>query len=81
MFRQGRELLHGLAFGGDLEAQFLAGFGLAIEGLPYRCRSAHLAQQQHLHLELAAFVLDVQFIAEAHFAGGLGLYPVRQDPA
>ena len=75
------ELLHRLALRGQLQAGFLAGFRLAVEGLRNRRGASHFAQQQNLDLKLAAVVADRQHVACTHVAGGFGLDSVGVDAA
>jgi len=77
----GCELLHRLAFGGQLEAGFLAGFGFTIESLRHCGGAAHFAEDQNFNLKFAAFVANREHVTHAHFAGGLGLDAVGMDAA
>jgi hypothetical protein len=77
----GRELLHGLSLGGQLEARFLAGFGFGVESLGDGGGAAHLAEGEDLDVEFAAFIADVEHVSDADFAGGLGLDFVGVDAA
>ena len=70
---QWRELLHGLAFGGQLEAGFLAGFGFAIEGLRHGGGTAHVAEREDFDVEFSAFIFDGEHVAVVDLAGGFGL--------
>ncbi|SRR6266567_7708133 len=73
---QRSELLHRLSFFGGLQAEFLAGVGLSIKLLRYGCGATYLAQFQNLDFEVAAFVLHMQHIANAHIARRLCFNPV-----
>ena len=74
--------LHGcFALGCRLQARFLAFFGLAIERLRHRRGPAHLAQQQHFYMKLAAIVGDPQLVAHADLAGGFCGLPIGLNPA
>ena len=53
----------------------------AVQVLSNSRRSADFAQSQNVHLELAAFVLDLQPVAGMHLAGGLGFLPVGVNAA
>src|ERR1019366_7588370 len=64
MLGQGRKLLHGLAFGGCLEARGDARLGLAVEGLSHRRRAAHLAEGEDLDLKDATFVFHFKLVAD-----------------
>ena len=65
---------------GGFAARFLAGFGFAVEGLGDGCGPALLAEGEDLDVELAAFVFDVQQIADANLTRRLGGLAVREDP-
>lgn len=68
-----------LSLFGGLAARFFALFGFAVEGLGYRCRTALVAEGEDLDVELASFVFDVEHVADADLAGGLGGLIVRGD--
>jgi len=61
-----------LALFGGFAAKLFAGFGLAVEGLGDGCGAALLAEGEDFDLELAGFVFDVEHVADADLAGGLG---------
>jgi hypothetical protein len=65
---QGRELLHGLAFGGCFGSRCNAGLALAIERLRHGSRAAHLAQRENFYLKVATFVLYDETVADADLA-------------
>ena len=64
---------------GGLAAGLFALFGLAVEGLGDGGGAALLAEGEDLDVELAAFVFDVEHVADADFAGRLGGLVVRGD--
>ena len=70
--RSGCELRQSFSFGSDLQTQFATDLSFAIERLRYRSRATNVAQQQNLHFEVAAFVGDLQHVANANLASGLG---------
>ncbi len=78
---QGRELLHGLAFGGCFGARSNAGFTFAIEGLRHRRRTAHLAQSENFYLKISALVLHFKMVTDMNLAGGLGFVAIGEDAA
>ena len=78
---EGGELLHGLAFGGEVEAGCLALFGFAIEGLGDGSGAAHVAELEDFNVELAALVADDKVVAHMDLAGGLGLDAVGVNAA
>jgi hypothetical protein len=67
------------AFLGGLAAEFFALFGLAVEGLGDGGGAALLAEGEDLDVEFAAFVFDVEHVADVDLAGGLGGLAVRED--
>src|ERR1051326_5428597 len=77
----GLELAHRFALLCRLQAQRAAFFRLAIERLGHRCRAAHLAEQQDLHMEVAAVIRYPQHVSHPDFTRRLGGLPVRLDPA
>src|SRR5271165_4472117 len=70
-----------LALFRELLARLAAGFGFPIERLCDGCRSGHLAEKEHFNLKVAAVVLDLQQVAGADFARGLGRLPVGMNAA
>ena len=66
MLWQRREFLHCLALRSFLLPQFLAGLGLAVEGLCHSSRTAHLAQMQNLYVKLAALIANAQHVSDAN---------------
>jgi hypothetical protein len=68
-----------LALFGGLAAGFFARFGFAVEGLGDGGGAALLAEHEDLDFKLAAFVFDVEHVADADLAGGLGGLVVRED--
>ena len=64
---------------GGFAAGFFAGFGLAVEGLGDGGGAALLAEDEDFDFKLAAFVFDVEDVAEADLAGRLGGLVVRGD--
>jgi len=57
---------------GGFAAGFFAFFGFAVEGLGDGGGAALLAEGEDLDVELAAFVFDVEHVADVDLAGGLG---------
>lgn len=78
---QGRELLHGFAFFRNAQTRFAAGFGLAVEGLRHRRRAADGTHAQDIDLKAAGIVFNLQAVAGADIACGLGAEAIRFDPA
>jgi hypothetical protein len=68
-----------LSLFGGLATRFFALFGFAVEGLGDGGRAALLAEGEDLDVELAGFIFDVEHVADADFAGGLGGDVVRGD--
>ena len=68
-----------LALLDGLAAKLFAGFGFAVEGLGDGGGTALLAESEDFDLELAAFVFDVEHVAEADLAGGFGGLVIRED--
>jgi len=64
---------------GGLAAEFFALFGFAVESLGDGGRAALLAEGEYFDVELAAFVFDVEHVADADLACGLGGLIVRED--
>jgi hypothetical protein len=64
---------------GSFPARFFAGFGFAVEGLSDGGRTALLAEGEDLDVELAAFVFDVEHVADADLSGGLCGLAVGED--
>src|ERR1051326_560057 len=62
----------GFALRGQFEAAFAAVFSLLIERLRDGGGSADVAEGQHLDLKIPARVLHLEYVADMHFAGGLG---------
>ena len=62
-----------------LAAELFAGFGFAVEGLGDGGRAALLAELEDFDLELAGFIFDVERVADADLAGGLGGLVVGGD--
>jgi hypothetical protein len=60
-------------------AEFFALFGFAVEGLGDGGGSALLAEGEDFDVEFAAFVFDVERVADVDLAGGLGGVVVRED--
>jgi hypothetical protein len=56
---------------GDFAAELFAGFCLAVESLGDDRGAALMAEKENLDVELAAFVFNVEHIADADLAGGL----------
>ena len=78
-----RVVSHGaeeLAFFCSSSASLFAFVGFAVEGLGDGGRAALLAEGEDLDVELAAFVFDVQQIADANLTRRLGGLAVREDP-
>jgi len=67
------------AFFGGFAAGLFAGFGFAVEGLCDGGGGSLLAEGEDFDVEFAAFVLDVEHVADADFAGGLGEDVVGED--
>jgi hypothetical protein len=64
---------------GGLAAGFFALFGFAVEGLGDGGGAALLAEDEDFDVELAAFIFDVEHVADADFSGGFGGLVVRED--
>jgi hypothetical protein len=64
---------------GCVAAELFAGFGFAVEGLGDGGGAALLAEGEDFDLELAGFIFDVEHVADADLAGGLGRLVVRSD--
>ena len=58
---------------------FFAGFGFSVEGLGDGGGAALLAEGEDLDVKLAAFVFDVEHVADVDLAGGLGGVVVGGD--
>ena len=71
----------GFAFGGDLEAEFAAGVGFAVERLSDGCWAAEFAESENFDFEVATVVSYVQHVADANFAGGLSELAMRLNAA
>jgi hypothetical protein len=67
------------AFFGCFAAGFFALFGFAIEGLRDGGGASLLAEGDDLDVKFAAFVFDVEHVANVDLAGGLGGVVVRED--
>ena len=67
------------AFFGGLAASLFAGLGLAVEGLGDGGGAALLAEGEDLDVKLAAFVFNVEHVADADLAGWLGRLIVGED--
>src|ERR1700722_10068457 len=78
--RRKRRRPHQLPLLRHLLPRLLALLGLAIELLCDRRRPQHVAQLQHLDLELPTLVLDAQHVSQAHLACRLGRLPIRGNP-
>ena len=77
-----RAVSHGaeeLAFFGSFSASLFALLSFAVEGLGDGGGAALLAEGEDLDVELAAFVFDVQQIADADLTSRLGRLAVRED--
>ncbi len=70
-----------LAFFGQLQPRLPARLGLTVERLRDRRGSAHLAEQQHLQLKIAAVVFHPQHVACVYLARSLSCLSVGLDPA
>src|SRR5450755_2619778 len=75
------ELSHRLTFSRHLQSQFTAFFRLVVKGLRNRSRAAHLAEQQHFHMKLAAIVGDAQHVSNPNRTRRLGGLPAGLNPA
>ena len=64
---------------GGFAAGLFAGFGFAVEGLCDGGGGSLLAEGEDFDVELAAFVFDVEHVADADLAGGLGGLIVGED--
>ena len=64
---------------GGFAAGFLALFGLAVEGLGDGGGTALLAEGEDLDCKFAAFVFDVEHVADVDLAGWLGGVGVREN--
>jgi hypothetical protein len=67
------------SFFGCFAAGLFAGFGFAVEGLCDGGGASLLAEGEDLDFKFAAFVFDVEHVAEADLAGGFGGLTVRSD--
>ena len=72
---------HGFLLFGHLAAELLAGDGLPVQALGIGCRTANLAEGEHLHMEVATGGLDLKLVAEADVLRRLGGLTVGGDPA
>lgn len=72
---------HGLALFREFAAGFAAIFRFAVEGLGDGSGAAHLAEQEHLDVEVAGIIMDAEQVAGADFAGGFGGLAAGFDPA
>ena len=77
----GFKLHRRFALGCGFQARFLAFFGLAIKCLRHRRRPAHFAQQQYVHMKVAAIVCDLQPVAYADLPRGLRGLSIGLNPA
>ena len=78
---QGRKLLHGFALCCNAQAGLAAGVSLAVEGLRHRCRTADVADGEHIDFKAAGVVFDLQAVAGMDIACGFGAQAIRIDPA
>jgi hypothetical protein len=60
-------LPHGFALGGGFLAKFAAGIGLAIQSLGDGGWAAHIAEQEHLDLEVSAVISNLQHVTDVNF--------------
>src|SRR5437016_13050417 len=72
---------HRFALFRQLQPQRPALLCLTVERLRNRRRTAHLTEDQDLHLKVATVVLHLQQIADADLARSLGWLSVRLNPA
>lgn len=79
--RRGDELRHGFAFGCQFGPQFDARFRLAIQSAGHRSGATHVAERQDVDLKPAALRLDLQPIANVHFARRFDVLTVRLHTA
>jgi len=77
----GFKLHRRFALGCRFQARFLAFFGLAIKRLRHRCWPAYFAEQQHVHVKVAAIVGDPQLVAHADFARRFRGLTIGLNPA
>lgn len=80
-FRGRAEIAQGFAFFGELQPGFMAGGGFKVESLGHRGGAADGAEKQDFHFKFVRFSANVQEIADADLAGGLGGLLVALDPA
>ena len=73
--------MHGFAFFRQAQARLAAGIGLPVERMSNYRGSAHAAYREHINLEDAGIVFNVQPIAGVNLAGRLGLQSVGLNPA
>src|SRR5260370_8860529 len=66
--RRGSEMHHGSTLFSRLLSQYAAGVSLFVERLRNRCRTSHLADQEHFHFKIVSLGADLQGIAHSHFA-------------
>jgi len=59
------------------QALLAASLGLAVERLRHRSRAAHVAQQQHFDLKVAALVGHPQHVSNANLARSFGGLPLH----
>src|SRR5580704_14376465 len=76
-----RKIHHQLSLLRDFHPQITARLRLPIERARHRRRAAHFAEQQHLHLKIAALGSDLQKVTDPDIARRLGRLAVDLNAA